>query len=268
LYSYPSTYQHYSFLCSAKVNELSKIKVGAVSYLNTKPLLYGMQTEAFEHEHELVLDFPSHIADMLKDGTIDVGLIPVAVLQELPHYFIVSDYCISADYDVASVCLFCEVPVQQIETIYLDYQSRSSVALLKILMREFWGISPRLIETKDESYRTKIAGTAAALVIGDRAFEQRRLSTYIYDLAGEWRAMTGLPFVFAVWASIEPQTEEWIQQFNMANATGLYQLNAIAEQQKYPVFDLKKYYHHHICYILNDERRKGMKRFLEMLKEM
>jgi chorismate dehydratase len=266
LCSYPSTYQHYSFLCSAKVNELSKIKVGTVSYLNTKPLLYGMQTETFEMEHELVLDFPSRIADMLKDGTIDVGLIPVAVLQELPQYYIVSDYCISADYDVASVCLFSEVPVQQIETIYLDYQSRSSVALLKILMREFWGISPRLIETKDESYRTKITGTAAALVIGDRAFEQRRLSTYIYDLAGEWRAMTGLPFVFAVWASLVPMAEDWINEFNMVNVAGLQQLSTIAELQKFPAFDLKKYYHHHISYVLNDERRKGMERFLEMMR--
>ncbi len=225
-----------------------------------------MQTEAFEMEHELVLDFPSHIADMLKDGTIDVGLIPVAVLHELPQYFIVSDYCIAADYDVASVCLFSEVPVQAVETIYLDYQSRSSVALLKILMREFWGISPMLIETKDESYRTKITGTAAALVIGDRAFEQRRLSTYGSDLAGECRAMTGLPFVFAVWASIKPMNKEWINQFNAANAAGLEKLDEIAEVQKYSVFDLKKYYHHHISYVLNNERGKGMERFLEMMK--
>lgn len=246
--------------------ERHKIKVGAVSYLNTKPLLYGMQKEAFERGHELVLDFPSHIAAMVKDGTVDVGLIPVAVLHELSQYFIVSDYCIAAEYDVASVCLFSEVPVNKIETIYLDYQSRSSVELLKILMREFWGINAALVETKDESYRTRIGGRSAALVIGDRAFEQRRLSTYIYDLAGEWRAMTGLPFVFAVWASLRQMPDDWIADFNAANAEGLQILDTIAEKQKYPAFDLKKYYRHHIGYLLTDERRKGMKRFLEMMK--
>jgi chorismate dehydratase len=245
---------------------LSKIKIGAVSYLNTKPLLYGMQSESFLREHELVLGFPSRIAAMLQDGSVDVGLVPVAVLQDFSQYFIVSDYCIAADYDVASVCLFSEVPVQQVETIYLDYQSRTSVALLKILMREFWGISPDLIEANDESYRTKITGTTAALVIGDRAFEQRRLSTYVYDLAGEWRAMTGLPFVFAVWASFTPMTQNWINHFNEVNKVGLGLLDAIAEQQKYPAFDLKKYYQHHIGYQLNDEKKKGMERFLEMMR--
>lgn len=225
-----------------------------------------MQNETFLQTHELVLDYPAHIADMLKEGTVDVGLVPVAVLPQLSEYFIVSDYGIAADYDVASVCLFSEVPVQQIEIIYLDYQSRSSAALLKILMNEFWGIHPQLIETKDESYRTKIKGTAAALVIGDRAFEQRRLSTYIYDLAAEWRAMTGLPFVFAVWASIKPMGNEWINEFNTANAAGLQQLNEIAEAQKFSLFDLRKYYGHHISYFLDDEKKKGMQRFLEMLR--
>jgi chorismate dehydratase len=266
LYNYSSTYPHSSFLCPAKVNELSKIKIGAVSYLNTKPLLYGMQNENFLQGHELLLNFPSRIAAMLQEGSIDVGLVPVAVLQDFEQYHVVSDYCIAADYDVASVCVFSEVPVHKVETIYLDYQSRSSVALLKILMREFWGISATLIEATDESYRTKITGTTAALVIGDRAFEQRRLSTYVYDLAGEWQAMTGLPFVFAVWASVKPMPENWVHKFNEANSMGLALLDTIAEQQKYPAFDLKKYYGHHISYLLTQEKKKGMERFLEMMR--
>ncbi len=245
---------------------MSKIKIGAVSYLNTKPLLYGMQNDAFLQHHEVVLDYPAHIGDALKHGVIDVGLIPVALLPTFQQTFIVSDYCIAADYDVASVCLFSEVPVQKIETIYLDYQSRSSVALLKILMKEFWGINPLLIEAKDESYRTKINNTTAALVIGDRAFEQRRLSTYVYDLSGEWRGMTGLPFVFAVWVSLKPMSDEWIQNFNSANAQGMQHLEAIAERQKYSAFDLLTYFTHHISYTLTDERRKGLNRFLEMIR--
>jgi len=224
-----------------------------------------MQEAAFLEGHELVLDYPSLIADMLLEGKVDVGLIPVAQLPLLPAYFIVSDYGIAADHDVASVCLFSDVPLEKIETIYLDYQSRSSAALLKILMQEFWGIAPVLIESKDEGYRTKIKDTTAALVIGDRAFEQRRLSTYVYDLAAEWKAMTGLSFVFAVWASVKPMSNEWIKQFNAANAKGLLHLDKIAEQQKFSSFDLSRYYTHHIAYELTTERLKGMKKFLELL---
>jgi chorismate dehydratase len=191
--------------------------------------------------------------------------VPVALLPQLPGYFIVSDYGIASDYEAASVCLFSEVPVQQIETIYLDYQSRSSAALLKILMKEWWGIFPQLVEATDESFRTKVQGSVAALVIGDRAFEQRRVSTYVYDLATEWRAMTKLPFVFAVWASLQQMSREWIETFNAANAIGLQKLDEIAETQKFSPFDLRKYYYNHICYQLNDERLKGMKKFLEMM---
>ncbi|HEX4958011.1 MAG TPA: menaquinone biosynthesis protein [Lacibacter sp.] len=245
---------------------MEKIKVGAVSYLNTKPMLYGMQNEQFLQTHELVLDYPAHIGEALKQGIVDVGLVPAALLPSFEQSFIVSDYCIAADFDVASVCLFSEVPLEKIETIYLDYQSRSSAALLKILMREFWGIQPVLVETKDESFRTKINGSVAALVIGDRAFEQRRLSTYVYDLAAEWRGFTGLPFVFAVWVSLKPMSREWMQEFNAANAAGMDYLEEIAEVQKYSAFNLRTYFQHHIAYQLTPERLKGLERFLELLK--
>lgn len=228
-------------------------------------MVYGMQDSAFLQEHELVPDYPAKVAQMLKNGDVDVALIPVAFLKELPEYYIVSDYCIASDYEVASVCLFSEVPVDQLTTVYLDYQSRTSVALAKVLMKEFWGISPQLIDARDESYRTKIEGTTGAVVIGDRALEQRRLSTYIYDLATEWRSMTSLPFVFAVWVSVKPMSKEWIEQFNAANAVGFSFIDEIAEAQKYPVYDLKKYYTHNISYKLDDDKRKGMQRFLDFL---
>lgn len=228
-------------------------------------MLYGMRSEAFLKDHELVFDFPSRIADSLKNGAVDVGLVPVALLPELPQYSIVSDFCIASDFEVASVCLFSEVPVQELTTIYLDYQSRSSVALAKLLMKEFWGVHPDLIDAKDESYRTKISGTVGAIVIGDRALEQRRLSTYVYDLASEWRVMTGLPFVFAVWVSLQPMSKEWMDVFNAANAKGMQRLDEIAEEQKFSPYDLKKYYTNNINYLLDDEKRKGMQRFLEFL---
>ena len=134
---------------------------------------------------------------MLVNDEIDLGLIPVAAIPKLKSSFIASDYCIATETEVASVCLFSEVPLNEIQRVYLDYQSRSSVALLKWLMHEYWGIHPEIIQADDDSYRAEIKGTTAGLVIGDRAFEQRKISTFIYDLASEWRAITGLPFVFA-----------------------------------------------------------------------
>lgn len=111
-------------------------------------MMYGMQNEAFLQDHELVPDYPAKVADMLKSGAVDVALVPVALLKELPEYFIVSDYCIAAEHEVASVCLFSEVPVNELTTVYLDYQSRTSVALAKILMQEFWVLIPKLLMRK------------------------------------------------------------------------------------------------------------------------
>jgi chorismate dehydratase len=123
------------FLCRANLNQLKKIKVGAVTYLNSKPLIYGMQQEDFLKDHELILEYPARLAEMLTKGELDVALVPVALLAELPHYHIVSDYCIASDHEVASVCLFSEQPLSEIKSVYLDYQSKTSVALLKVLFK-------------------------------------------------------------------------------------------------------------------------------------
>ena len=234
---------------------MSKIRVGIVNYLNTKPLIYGLQRPPVSDLIELVAEYPAKLARMLKDNEIDVGLIPVAAIPELPSYYIVGDYCIGAENEIASVCLFSEVPMNEIRKVYLDYQSRSSVALLKWLMKEYWGINPEMIQAEDESYRQEIKGTTAGLVIGDRALEQRRISTFIYDLGSEWRAITGLPFVFAAWVSTKPLPAEFIQLFNEANEAGLHHIDEIVAENPFDIYDLKKYYTLHLSYHL-DERKK------------
>jgi chorismate dehydratase len=251
---------------AAKIIELDKIKVGIVSYLNTRPLIYGLQLPPISQEIELIEAYPSRLADMLVNNEIDLGLIPVAAIPSLPEYHIIGDYCIGAEGEVASVCLFSEVPVEKITKVYLDYQSRSSVALLKWLIREYWGIHPELVETNDENYRDEIKGTFAGLVIGDRALQQRKRSTFIYDLGAEWRFVTGLPFVFAAWVSNKELKTEFIEQFNNANSLGLEHLDAIIRQYPFPDYDLKKYYHFHISYRLDEKKKKGMDLFLSYLK--
>jgi chorismate dehydratase len=244
-----------------------KIKVGIVSYLNTRPLIYGLKLPPIVDEIELIEDTPSRLAELLINNEIDMGLVPVAVIPQLREYFISSDYCIGTETEVASVCLFSEVPLNGITKVYLDYQSLSSVALLKWLMREYWNIAPEIIETPDDDYRKKIRGTTAGLVIGDRAFEQRKVSTFIYDLASEWRSITGLPFVFAAWISNRPLPGSFIQKFNEANAIGLSHIDEIVAAQNFDLYDLKKYYTLHLSYVLDERKRKGMELFLQVISE-
>ena len=243
-----------------------KIKVGIVSYLNTRPLLYGLKLPPIANEIQLVEENPARLAELLIDDEIDVGLIPIAVIPQLEKYFICGDYCIATETEVASVCLFSEVPVNQIERVYLDYQSRSSVALLKWLMKEFWNIHPEMVQATDDSYRKKIQGTVAGLVIGDRAFEQRKISTFIYDLASEWRTITGMPFVFAAWISKEPLPTSFIQKFDEANAIGLSHIDEIVTSLQFELYDLKKYYSLHLSYKFDDRKRKGMELFLQYIR--
>ena len=248
-----------------KINQLEKIKVGIVNYLNTIPLLYGINHSPVKDSVELICDYPSNIASFLVEGNIEIGLVPVAILPNLPEYHIYTEFCIGCDGPVASVCLFSQVPIERIETILLDYQSRTSVALLKILLRDYWKVTPRLVDTSSD-YRSLISESTAGLVIGDRSFEQRQNSQYAYDLGEAWKKYTGLPFVFATWASVKELNGNFIQEFNKANAAGVQSIPGIINSVPYSLFDLKEYFTNYISYRLDDKKRKGLSHFLELLK--
>jgi chorismate dehydratase len=244
---------------------LKKIRVGIVNYLNTKPLLYGLERSPLREQIELTGDYPAKVAEQLRNDEIDIGLVPVAVLPGITGYHISGNYCIGTEGEIASVALFSEVPMQEIQKVYLDYQSRTSVALLKYLMKDYWGINPEIVQATDEHYRNEIAGTTAGLVIGDRAFVQRRRSTFIYDLGSEWRAITGLPFVFAVWASRRPLPDEFTRVFDAANAMGMDHIDEIVKETAFELYDLKKYYTLHLSYRLDEAKRKAMALFLDVI---
>ncbi|BAV07196.1 menaquinone biosynthetic enzyme MqnA/MqnD family protein [Filimonas lacunae] len=248
---------------------MEKIKVGSVSYLNARPLLYGLQrSEELMLQMELIEEFPSKIGGMLIDGSIDVGLVPVAVIPKMKEWHIITDFCIGATGDVASVCLFSEVPIEQIDTVLLDYQSRTSVNLCKVLLKHHWKIQPRIVETTGEDYRSQITGTTAGVVIGDRALEQRLVSSYIYDLATEWRIMTGLPFMFAAWIANKPLPPAFVDAFNQANSIGFEHLQEIIAANPFKAYDLHTYYTENISYDLTEEKRKGLLLFVEYLQKM
>jgi chorismate dehydratase len=117
---------------------MDKIRVGAVSYLNTKPLLFGIHRSPIFEKIELITDYPAKIAESLLDGSIDIGLVPVAIIPKLQEFHIISDYCIGAEGPVASVALFSEQPLEKINRVLLDYQSQTSVYLARILLKHYW----------------------------------------------------------------------------------------------------------------------------------
>jgi chorismate dehydratase len=249
----------------ANLAELNKkIRVGAVSYLNTKPLLYGIKRSGLMDRIELVEEYPSKIAAMLLNDEIDVGLVPVAVIPKMKESYIITDYCIGAVREVASVALFSEVPISQIETVLLDYQSRTSVNLAKVLLKEYWKKEVVLQDAK-EDFRSDIKGNVAGIVIGDRALEQAKMSAYMYDLAAAWIGFTKLPFVFAAWVANKPLGEDFEDAFNRANAYGIKHIDEVVAELGPQQFDLKKYYTENISYELTDEKRKGLALFLEKL---
>ena len=245
---------------------MNKIRVGIVNYLNTKPLLYGLQRMPIADKIELTGNYPSRLADMLAADQIDLGLIPVASIPDLPEHYIIGEHCIAAEGEIASVALFSDVPLKQIEKVYLDYQSRTSAALLQYLIKEYWDINPEIIQSDNDDFRKLIKGATAGLVIGDRAFEQRRVSNFIYDLGSEWKKITGLPFVFAAWVSNKQLPAAFIEEFDKANEMGLHHIDEIVAEQKFDLFDLKKYYNLHLSYHVDDKKKKAINKFLELVR--
>ncbi len=236
--------------------------------MNTKPLLYGIKrSEILMEQIELVEEYPSKIADMLVQGTIDVGLVPVAVIPKLKKWHILPGYCIGAEGGVASVCLFGESPIEELNTILLDYQSRTSVSLCKILLKHYWKKDVAL-QDAGKDFTSQIKGRTGGVIIGDRALLQRKISPYVYDLAGAWQQMTGLPFVFAAWIANKKLPDAFVKLFNEANAEGLQNLDAVIAENPFAAYDLRTYYTHNISYTLTKEKMAGMEKFLTLLKNI
>lgn len=175
------------------------LQIGAVNYLNSKPLIEGLDGSG--DEAELLLDYPSRLADGLAAGRYDVALIPSIECLRNPDYEVVSDACVAARGPVVSVKLYSRVPPAEIRTLALDEGSRTSAALVRILLAERYGTGP---EPESLPLGASVSSTDAdaVLLIGDRAFGTMDETFHTtWDLGEEWLNWTGLPFVFACWAS-------------------------------------------------------------------
>lgn len=245
-----------------------KINVSLVSYLNSKPFLYGLQHGVINQQISLSLDTPSECAARIISGQSDIGLIPVAAIKKIHGARIISDFCISAKGKVKSVVLASEVPLNKIDTVMLDNESVTSAALLKILAKQYWKLQLNFIAAF-EGYETEIKENKAGLIIGDRALELRNRFSYIYDLANEWHHFTGLPFVFACWVCTKNISHQFIKEFNTALLYGTAHIDEYIASEKFNGMELEaaSYLKENIIYRLNDESKKGMQLFLQLIEE-
>ncbi|CAN5429576.1 menaquinone biosynthesis protein [soil metagenome] len=249
---------------------MSKIKISIVSYLNSKPFIKGLQASKLMTEIDLQLDIPSVCAKKLIEGQVDIGLIPVAVLPLLKEKYIISDYCIGAVGKVASVMLYSDVPLNEIETVLLDYQSRTSVTLVKVLAKNFWKINPAWIQAEAD-YEKNVSGTTAAVIIGDRTFGLENKYKFSYDLAEEWQKYTGLPFVFACWVANKQLPENFIQEFNSALKIGLeLRPELIIELQKSNKYstNIDVYLNQNIHYGYDSAKKQALELFLSHMANL
>ncbi len=229
--------------------------------------MYGIKRSGLMDKIELIEDYPANIAAMLLNDEVDVGLVPVAIIPRLKEAHIVTNYCIGAVQEVASVCLFSEVELNKVERVLLDYQSRTSVNLCKILLKYYWKKEVEFVDG-GKDFRNEIKGTTAGVVIGDRALEQLKISTFVYDLAKTWIDFTSLPFVFAAWVANKKLPEDFLDGFNMANGFGLKHIDEVVAENNFDAYDLKKYYTENISYNLDEDKRKGLELFLKYLQEL
>lgn len=239
---------------------MNKVKVSAVSYTNTTPFIYGIKHTALIDEIVLSLDIPSICAQKLIDNQVDVGLVPVAALLDIPKYEIISDYCIGATGAVNSVFIFSNKPVHEIRTLRLDTQSRTSNNLARVLLKNYWKQAVELTEKEDAD---------AFVEIGDRTFGKKTHYPYVYDMGEEWTRFTGLPFAFAVWAANKSLPDDFIRLFNQSMAYGLLNReNVLKEIPKRDDFDLAQYLNHFIDFDLTDQKREAIKLFHQYIKAL
>lgn len=237
---------------------MNKIKISAVSYTNTKPFVYGLMHSGISDQIDLSLDIPSECAGKLINDQADIGLVPVAALTEIPNYKIISSYCIGASGAVDSVFIFSHMPIREVRSLKLDSQSRTSNNLAKVLLKNHWKIQPKFV-TDDPA--------DAFVQIGDRTFGKKGQYVYQYDLAEEWEKFTGLPFVFAVWASNKEIPESFIAGFNSALEYGLEHRKELIESiPRLHNFDVDDYLLHKIDYILDDQKIEALVKFQELIR--
>ncbi len=249
----------------------SPVRIGAVNYLNTKPLIQDL--EELAPEAELILDVPSRLADLLAEGRLDVALIPVIEYFRAGRYTVVPDIAIASRGPVLSVTLFSRVPWTGIRRVALDAGSRTSAALTQILLRRRYGVSPEVVPLPLDRTAEE-ADADAVLLIGDRAMRACLPGfVHAYDLGREWHDWTGLPFVFAFWAVREgAELGPVADALAEAKRRGCLQVGTIAQREA-PRLGLdagfcRRYLQTILDFDLGSEELAGLRRYYQLACEL
>ena len=264
--------------------------MSVVEYLNTAPLVWGLDKDAAAAGLELKKSVPSQCADDLRAGNVDMGIIPVIEYQRIPGLKILPGVSVAADNKVESVLLISRGPIRKAKRVALDASSRTSVALTKILFAHHWRFEPEFIKAAP-GLRAMLSDARAALLIGDPALQfalrgkggeldtwAHAENLHVYDLAEEWRRLTRLPFVFAVW-TVRPDTltepgqaEALTALFQLARTKGMQHIEEIAQEAalrlNLPVGQLKRYLRQSIRYDLDERHRTGLELFFKYSHEL
>jgi chorismate dehydratase len=239
-----------------------RLRVGVVGYLNSRPLAWSLVRGAASELVAPVFLPPSAVADRLARGELDVGLVPSVELQRIPGLGVVPGLCIASEREVASVLLVSRRPLGELRRVALDTSSRTSAVLVQILAAERWGIAPEYVPLPPD-LDAMLEDSDAALLIGDAALAVDRSRFRVVDLAAEWRALTGLPFVFAVWAVAGGDAPEGlVEALRESLEQGLAHLGEIvaaaADESGLPAATLEAYFTRHLSYRLGDEERASL----------
>jgi len=250
---------------------LPKLRVGIVNYLNSKPLAWG-----FLKGHHADLFAPSYhppamVARLLAQGNLDIGLIPSIEVQRIPNLRVLPDMCIAARHEVRSVILVSRGPVEDVRRVALDQNSRTSATLVRILLKERYGLDPEYLHDRPDPERM-LSEADAALIIGDPALRVDRERYRIIDLAAEWNELTGHPFVFAVWA-VRPEVDipDLPFYFKSSLRYGLSSLDTVvreaAAELNLDSSEVRAYLTENLSFFLRQEELEGLEEFYRRAHE-
>jgi chorismate dehydratase len=247
----------------------SKIRLSAVAYLNTKPFLAGLSAHDVRKKILITQDSPAQCSYKLRTGLADIGIVPTADLSELPEFRRITQWGICSNGPVESVLLVSHQPIDKLERILLDYQSKTSNQLMRILAEDHFKCSCIFEETV-AGYEARIDAVSGAVIIGDRALRARGQFAYQYDLSDAWKKFTGLPFVFAVWVASGRVNADLEADLSQALELGVNMVESVASefQDEFPGIDVDRYLGNCIQYQITQEHEAAIELFLEKIQMM
>lgn len=259
---------------------MSRLRVSAISYLNTAPLMWDFEhgSRSLELAKEFKVDYtiPSRCAQLLAEGAADIGIIPVAAYATIPNLQILPDAAIASKNAVRSILLISKRPLKEIRTVAIDSSSRSSATLIQVLFAKHWKQDVRFTSA-DPDLPNMLGHHDAALLIGDPALQVDRSRYLTWDLAEEWRNFTGLPFVFAFWAvrgeaASDRDLTQVAEVFTESRDSGLGHVGEIAVQWAHRLGlspeTILEYLSRNIHYSLDEENIAGMQLFFRHSAEL